>query len=153
MDYCTSSAPSTSRENSMFPRVAWLYGQTFSCVSSTRARASPFGSVETLTTILTAMPKPPPSRGPTEVWHVTIAPFTSFLCCRATNSRAPPKQAAYPAANRCRRCGVGQSGATHLLPDRQIHTNRVIGSLRVSVPATRVDSDRGYKRLDRISRH
>ena len=92
----------------MFPRVAWLYGQTFSCASSTSARASSFGSVGILTSILTAMPKPPPSRGPTEVWQVTTAPFTSFLCCRATNSTAPPKQAAYPAANRC--SGVVVSG-------------------------------------------
>ena len=58
---------STSSEKSIFPRVAWLYGQTFSCASSNRATASSFGSVGAFTCIPTAIPKPPPSRGPTEV--------------------------------------------------------------------------------------
>jgi len=49
-----------------------------------------------------------PLARPLEVWQVTTAPLTSFLCCRATNSIAPPKQAAYPAANKC--SGVVVSG-------------------------------------------
>jgi hypothetical protein len=39
-----------------------------------------------------------------------------------------------------RRRGVGQTGSTHFLPDRQIDAHRMIGSLRVSVSSTGVTS-------------
>lgn len=73
-------APSTSSAKSIFPRVAWLYGHTFSCASWTSSRASAIGSSGTLTCIFTAMPNPPPSRGPTETSQVTVSPETFFLC-------------------------------------------------------------------------
>lgn len=43
--------------------------------------------------------------------------------------------------------------AHHFLPDRQVDTNGVIGSLRMSVSSARVDSDCGDERLDRNSGH
>ena len=42
----------------------------------------------------TDSPKPPPSRGPIETAQVTMALLAPFLCCFATKSIAPPKQAA-----------------------------------------------------------
>jgi hypothetical protein len=39
-------------------------------------------------------PKPPPSRGPIDTAHVTLAFDASFFCCLPTKSIAPPKQAA-----------------------------------------------------------
>ncbi len=41
------------------------------------------------TFIVTAIPNPPPWRGPMAVEQVIVALVASFLCCLATKSRAP----------------------------------------------------------------
>ena len=72
--------PSTTSVRSIFPRVAWLYGHAFSCVSFTSTSASAVLSAGMVTCICTAIPYPPPSRGPTDVVQVTTVPLASFLC-------------------------------------------------------------------------
>jgi hypothetical protein len=100
----------------MFPRVAWLYGQTFSCVSSTKARASSFGRVGILTSILTAMPNPPSFARPDRrvacdycALHVLLVlPGHEFDSAAEAGSVPRRKQV-------LRRRGVGQSRSTHFL--------------------------------------
>src|SRR5947209_18760996 len=68
-----SHAPSTSSSTSTLPRVAWEYGQIFSCASLAIAASSACGRLLSFTCSLTARPKPPASRGPIETAQVTAA--------------------------------------------------------------------------------